>query len=225
MKDEPGTTLVIGVGNHDRGDDAVGLAVAERVRAAAPRGVSVLTLEGDQLALLDAWADATDVYVIDAVCSGGRPGSVFHFDATRPLPARFGHRGSHTFSLADVVELARALGTLPPHVTGYGIEGNRFDVGAPLSPETCQAIEDVAGSLLRELDAPRTRPQRNSGMESGMCLGTVGVITEITDGMAVIDAGGVLVTASLLTCPEAVTGQTVLAHSGYVLEIIEEEPS
>ncbi len=56
-----------------------------------------------------------------------------------------------------------------------------------------------------------------------MCLGTVGVITEITDGIAVIDAGGVWVSASLLTCPEAVTGQTVLAHSGYVLEIIEEE--
>ncbi len=56
-----------------------------------------------------------------------------------------------------------------------------------------------------------------------MCLGTVGVITEVTGGMAVVDAGGASVTASLLTCPEAVIGQTVLAHSGYVLEIIEEE--
>ena len=58
-----------------------------------------------------------------------------------------------------------------------------------------------------------------------MCLGTVGVITEITDEMAVIDAGGVRVTASLLTCPEAVVGQTILAHSGYVLAILEEESS
>ncbi len=159
MSNEPDTKLVIGVGNHDRGDDAVGLAVAERIRAAAPRGVGVMMLDGDQLALLDAWADATDVYVIDAVCSGSSPGTVFHFDAARPLPTRFGHRGSHTFSLADVVELARALGTLPPRLTGYGIEGNRFDVGAPLSPETSQAIEDVADSLLRELDAPRTQRQ------------------------------------------------------------------
>ena len=157
MKAEADIKLVIGVGNHDRGDDAVGLAVAERIRAAAPRGVDVIMLEGDQLALLDAWADATDVYVVDAVCSGSRPGTVFHFDAARPLPARFGHRGSHTFSLADVVELARALGTLPPHLTGYGIEGNRFDVGAPMSPETHAAVEDVTDSLLRELDVPRTQ--------------------------------------------------------------------
>lgn len=155
MKDDEGIRLVIGVGNHDRGDDAAGLAVAERIRAAAPPGVEVIMLEGDQLALLDAWADATDVYVIDAVCSGSPTGAVFHFDATCPLPARFRHRGSHTFSLADVVELARALGTLPPHLTGYGIEGNRFDVGAPLSPETSRAIKDVADSLLRELSANR----------------------------------------------------------------------
>ena len=143
--------LVIGVGNHDRGDDAAGLAVAERIQAAAPAGVGVVLLDGDQLALLDAWADATDVYVVDAVCSGSPPGTVFRFDAARPLPARFGHRGTHTFSLADVIELARALGTLPPRLTGYGIEGNRFDIGAPLTPQTSQAVQEVAGRLLTEL--------------------------------------------------------------------------
>jgi hypothetical protein len=37
-------TLVIGIGNPDRGDDAVGLAVAGRVRAAAPAGVTVIEL-------------------------------------------------------------------------------------------------------------------------------------------------------------------------------------
>lgn len=143
--------LVIGIGNRDRGDDAVGLAVADRIRAEALPGVGVILLDGDQLGLLDAWADAAEVYVVDAVCSGSPPGSVFRFDATRPLPARFRHRGSHTFSLADVVELARALGTLPAHLTGYGIEGNRFDVGGSLSPETSRAIGVVADRLLREL--------------------------------------------------------------------------
>jgi hydrogenase maturation protease len=150
--------LVIGVGNYDRGDDAVGLAVAERIRAAGLPGVGVVMLDGDQLALLDAWADAGDVYVVDAVCSGSPPGTVFHFDAQRPLPIRFGHRGSHTFSLADVVELGRALGGLPAHLTGYGIEGARFEVGAPLSPETSKAAEDVAARLVAELD---TSPRRS----------------------------------------------------------------
>jgi Ni,Fe-hydrogenase maturation factor len=46
-------TLVIGIGNADRGYDAVGVAVARRVRSAALPGVTVAELEGDQFALLD----------------------------------------------------------------------------------------------------------------------------------------------------------------------------
>jgi hydrogenase maturation protease len=148
------TTLVIGIGNYDRGDDGAGLAVAERIRAAHLPGVGIIQLDGDQLGLLDAWADAADVYVIDAVCSGSPPGTVFHFDAARPLPTRFRYRGTHTFSLADVIELARELGTLPPRLTGYGIEGCRFEIGTALSPEITGAVEAVANCLLRELRQP-----------------------------------------------------------------------
>ncbi len=58
-----------------------------------------------------------------------------------------------------------------------------------------------------------------------MCLGTIGVITEVTDDMAAIDTGEAAITASLLTCPQAGTGDTVLVHSGFVLDIIPSEPS
>jgi hydrogenase maturation factor len=59
-----------------------------------------------------------------------------------------------------------------------------------------------------------------------MCLGTIGVITEVCDSdgvpMAMVDAGSAItVNACLLTCPEAAVGQTVLVHSGYVLEILD----
>jgi hydrogenase maturation protease len=147
-------TLIIGIGNADRGDDAAGLAVAGRVRAAtAPRDVTVAELIGDQLGLLDAWDGVKDVYVIDAVRSGGAPGTVYRFDGAQPLDARFRHRGTHTLSLADVIELARALGRLPARLTGYGIEGAAFELGAGLSPEVAAAVEAVTGRLLDELKA------------------------------------------------------------------------
>jgi hydrogenase maturation factor len=62
-----------------------------------------------------------------------------------------------------------------------------------------------------------------------MCLGTIGVITEVRDDdgvpMALVDAGSpVLLAACLLTCPDAAVGETVLIHSGYVLEVLEESP-
>lgn len=151
-------TLVIGIGNPDRGDDAAGLAVARRVREAtaaaiARPDVTVVELTGDQLALLDAWDGEKQVYVIDAVWSGATPGTVFRFDAARPLGVRFAGRGTHTFSLADVVELARALGRLPARLTGYGIEGAAFGFGAGLSPPVAAAAEAVAARLLGELEA------------------------------------------------------------------------
>ena len=58
-----------------------------------------------------------------------------------------------------------------------------------------------------------------------MCLGTIGVVTRIADDdgipLAVVrpEAAGA-VPACLLTCPEAAVGDTVLVHSGYVLQIL-----
>ena len=144
-------TLVIGIGNADRGDDAVGLVVARHVRDAAPPGVTVVELDGDQLALLDAWDGAADVYVVDATWSDSEPGSVRRFDASAPLGGGFQHRGTHMFSLADVIELARALHRLPARVTGYGIEGAAFELGAPLAEETEAVARAVAEQILHEL--------------------------------------------------------------------------
>ena len=149
--------LVIGIGNPARGDDAAGLAVARCIREAAPGHVTVTELAGDQLALLDAWTGAREVYLIDAVCSGGTPGTVYRFDAAEPLTARFWHRGTHTFSLADVIELGRALGRLPGRLTGYGIEGGTFEPGAPLSAEVEAAVRAVTAALLRELRESSSR--------------------------------------------------------------------
>lgn len=146
--------LVIGIGNPDRGDDAAGVLVARRLRAVtAPRLVRVTELIGDQMGLLDTWSGARHVYVIDAVSSGGHAGSVYRFDAGDSLTAPFRHRGTHAASLADVIELARALGRLPRRLIGYGIEGGSFELGAPLSPEVETAIETVTRLLGNELRA------------------------------------------------------------------------
>ena len=146
--------LVIGIGNPDRGDDAAGLEVARRVRRATkPSEVTVRGVAGDQLALLDQWAGATEVYLVDAVCSGGTPGTVYRFDATTALTGRVQHRGTHMFALADVIELARALGQLPGRLAGYGIEGTSFATGDRLSKEATAAADTVTGLLLNDLKA------------------------------------------------------------------------
>ena len=125
--------LLIGVGNAWRGDDAAGLVLARRLGG--------LAHEGDGLALVDAWAGARHVVVVDAAASGAPPGTVHRFDASAPLPARALRSSTHALGLAEAVELARALGRLPERLEVYAIEGADFAVGAGLTPAVAAAVE------------------------------------------------------------------------------------
>lgn len=145
-------SLVIGIGTPDHGDDAAGLLVAEGVRAvSSPRTVTVRELVGDQLALLDLWAGVREVYVVDAVRSGAPPGTVYRFDGAEHLTSQFASKSTHAFGLADVVDLARALGGLPARLVGYGIEGMQWQLGDPVSPQVMAAVETVIRRLCLEL--------------------------------------------------------------------------
>ncbi len=147
--------LILGLGNRDRGDDAVGLLVAQRLRDLVPEGVRVRELEGDPVALLELGRGADLLVVIDAVQSGAPPGTVRRLEAhERALPSAvtFG-LSTHGVGLAETIELARSLNQLPKRLIVYGIEGARFEPGAPLTPEVARAIEPVVQSVLRDLRA------------------------------------------------------------------------
>ncbi len=70
-----------------------------------------------------------------------------------PLTGRSRHRGTHMFSLADVIELARAPDRLPRHLTGFGIEGAGFAIGAGLSPQAAAAVDEATSLLLTDIKA------------------------------------------------------------------------
>ena len=148
--------MVIGLGSPDRGDDAVGSVVAERVRGVVGDGVEVLTRE-DPTSLVHAWHGRRVVVLIDSMISGVPPGTVTVRRAgTRdePLPtyafAAAGRGGSHAFGLAGAVELSRTLGTLPEHVAIVGIESKTFDHG-PMSAPVAASIDYAVAAVCAEL--------------------------------------------------------------------------
>lgn len=145
--------LVIGVGNPLRSDDGIGACVARRVRAAAPAGVDVREATGEGAALMELWHDRTEVVLIDAVSGAGQPGQIHRFDAhAQPIPAGFFCYSTHAFSVAEAIELARVLGTLPPRLVVYGITGATFAPGAALSPALAAAVDPAARAVLAEFD-------------------------------------------------------------------------
>ena len=141
--------LVIGVGNEWRGDDGAGLAVARRLRDA---GVRAVARGGEPVGLLDAWEGEPRVILVDAVDSGARPGSVHRVDATAgALPPELFRTSTHHLSVADAVELARALDRLPQQLEVYGIEGRDFSAGGRLGPEVEAAVAHVVAELRERL--------------------------------------------------------------------------
>ncbi|HEU4490868.1 MAG TPA: hydrogenase maturation protease [Jiangellales bacterium] len=150
------STLVVGLGSRDRGDDAVGPEVAARVREllGSNGGPRVVEHE-DPAALLEAWAGADLAVVVDAVRTGGEPGAVVVLEAgqgTEPLtqepwagPAR---GGTHAFGLAAAIELARALDRLPRRLVVVGVEATCWETGTGLSEPVAAACPRAVAAVL-----------------------------------------------------------------------------
>jgi len=139
-------TRVIALGQRLAGDDAVGLAVADRLRAA---GVSVTEIASatDLVAALEV---PGDVVLIDAVL-GDEPGRVLVL-----APDQLGRDGlaavsSHGIDVQAALALAAALypETMPRVVRLVGVvigAGPRFTEG--LSPAVAGAVQDAVERVL-----------------------------------------------------------------------------
>lgn len=145
--------LVIGVGNRDRGDDAVGPIVVDALRRRNDHRFTTLVVEGDLSDLALRWAPDQRVVIIDALVGGGEPGTIVAWDA---LSGRRGRAGiglsSHGMGLADAIELGRMIGRLPGELTIVGVEVENVEHFAPLSravadsvPRLTQMVRDVIG--------------------------------------------------------------------------------
>jgi hydrogenase maturation protease len=115
----------------------------------AARRLGGIELEGDTSALVQLLSDAESAIVIDAVRSGAPAGTVHRFEVgDEPLPVTLrSSSSSHAVGVAEAIELARALDRLPATVTVFGIEGERFDLGAAVSPSVAVAIDAVVASV------------------------------------------------------------------------------
>lgn len=154
-------TLIIGIGNRYRGDDAFGCIVAAEVAGMVPAGVACIEHDGEPAALMDCWQGAGRVLLIDAVCSGAPAGEIFRFNLAREiLSEEFDQCSTHAFGLAQAVELARALHRLPPEISFIGVEGQCFDAGAALSPPLLQAKDAVIAEIMRAYETKETAHAR-----------------------------------------------------------------
>ena len=144
--------LVIGIGNEYRSDDGIGLMVVRKIREHLLLSVTIKEESGEGAALMEAWHGYETVILVDAISSGAKPGTVFRIDAGKSkVPAKFFHYSTHAFSVAEAIELARAMKTLPPKLFLYGIEGANFSAGAGVSQVIQQSARQVVEQILKKI--------------------------------------------------------------------------
>jgi hydrogenase maturation protease len=147
-----GDRVVLGIGNPDRGDDAIGLLVLDELRTRCGPDIDLSSGDGDPGWMIDAWEGRRVSVVVDAVHTGAAPGSVTVIDASAaPLPATTRLSSSHAMGVASSVELARALGRLPDRLVVVGVEGRSFAFGSEMSPEVAAAVKPATVTVLEVL--------------------------------------------------------------------------
>jgi hydrogenase maturation protease len=143
--------LVIGIGNAFRSDDAAGLRVVRKLKETRFDAATLLEHSGEGAGLMETWKGADAVILIDAVCSGARPGAIRRYEPlVRPLPAAMFQHSTHAFSVPQAIELSRALNQLPARFVVFGIEGKDFRAGEQLSPEVARALPEITKQVMEE---------------------------------------------------------------------------
>ncbi len=149
MNDAVMPIRIIGIGNRDRGDDAVGPVVVQALQGRLPKYVSAFEHSGEVAGLMDCMDGAEAVYLVDAAAMGLEPGSLRAFNASKgPLPSLGGGYSSHAMGVSEAVELARALNVLPPVCRVFAVEAATFAAGDGLSAPVDAAIPQVTQALL-----------------------------------------------------------------------------
>lgn len=149
--DQP-ETLILGLGNSYRADDAAGLYAARRLRRLCPPTVAVIEHSGEPADLLLTWHGADLVVLVDAVSADEPPGSVIRFEVgVDPIPPDITHASTHLLGPGAAIALGRVLDRLPPRLVVYGIVGADFGWGETLSPEVEGAMADLVERVLAEV--------------------------------------------------------------------------
>jgi hydrogenase maturation protease len=159
-----GEPVVIALGNDAAGDDGAALAAA-RALAAGKSGVDVVLAGRPGVALLDLLDPARPAVLLDVVRSGGAPGAIHELRLAEVVDraAAAPQVSSHGFGPAEALRLARALGRPLPRGIFVGIEGARFDAGAPLSDAVAESIPTLIDAARAAVAALRSEPCTSTG--------------------------------------------------------------
>jgi len=144
-----GRLLIVGCGNPAAGDDSAGIEIVLRLSELGDCGCELRAETGPGVGLLDLLPLADVILFVDAVTSGGVPGTLYltSLPCKELEPRALGSLSSHGWGLVETLKLVNALGRTTPRLVLLGIEAGTVTHGAPRSAAVEQAIALVVERL------------------------------------------------------------------------------
>ncbi len=146
-----GRFLIVGCGNPDAGDDSVGLEIVRRLGEHGDCGCDLRAETAPGIELLELFPLADVILFVDAVVSGGAPGTLHltSLPSKELEPQALGSLSSHGWGVGEVVKLADALGRPMPRIYLLGIEAGTVAEGAARS----DAVEEAIALVVERVSA------------------------------------------------------------------------
>ncbi|HEX9596378.1 MAG TPA: hydrogenase maturation protease [Anaerolineales bacterium] len=139
--------LLVGIGQEFRGDDAVGVEIVRRWQVEHPETAAQSSVQVELsglpgLNLLTSFEDVDNAILVDAVISGGKPGSLYELAIADLANFGPGEASAHGWGVAETLALAEALGDgrMPKEVHILAMEVEDISPGSQLSPVVEAAI-------------------------------------------------------------------------------------
>jgi hydrogenase maturation protease len=164
----PAPKLLMGIGNVLRGDDGVGVEVATRTaRLPLPPDVEVCEAGTAGLELASILERRQKVVVVDAIDTGGPPGSIYRLMPEDVRPTAGAGLSVHDLHLLHALDETRLLGTAPKEVVILAVQVADVSTGIRLSAPVRAAVPRVIALAARELEVPLDEPRGTPARASG----------------------------------------------------------
>jgi hydrogenase maturation protease len=149
----PPAVLIIGLGNPLRGDDGVGVHVAQMLaETPLPDGVEVVDGGTQGLGIVNLLEGRRRVILIDAADVGRAAGEFVRFELDEArLIGENRHLSVHSAGLRDALLLAQALKMLPPRVTVFGVQPAHLAWDSGLSAPVKAALPQLMAAVRAEV--------------------------------------------------------------------------
>lgn len=158
-------TLILGIGNPLMADDGAGVQVIELLRRASlPAGIRVQDGGTAGVGLVPEMEGHRRLILVDCATMGEREGvdgrrlavpagqwRRFSLDESRLLTQNASALSLHNANLRDALQLAEALGVLPPETIIYGIQPETVEWDRPMSASVSAALPAVVQAILDEV--------------------------------------------------------------------------